>query len=223
MASDNNWETVRAEQEQYYNSVAEGYINWSHNRVEKRLSAEARTYWLADCEQIEILRRKVIPSQGVVAEVGSGPSRLDMHSIKQLLCIDISLPMLRQARIRHQDRALLINANSQAIPLTDSAVDFIFCSELLSHMPDSLCLKSISEMFRILRSGGMFLLIDSYAPSTSFARIEGDVQWRKANTGEELRVYKKYRSLSWFIEHTQAEITDAYEGRFLFCIVWQKN
>ena len=151
--------------------MAEDYINWSHNRVEKRLSAEARKYWLNDCEQIDILRRKVIPSQGVVAEVGSGPCGLDMFSIKQLLCVDIYLPMLRQAQLRHQDRALFINANSQAIPLIDSAVDFIFCSELLSHMPNNLFLKSIPEMFRILRSGGMFLLIDFYAPSTSFARV----------------------------------------------------
>jgi len=219
----NQWENVRVEQELYYNSMAKDYMTWSRDRVDNRLSQSMRNDWELDTACVDTLRNTVLRHQRIIAEVGSGPSRLDGLNIQRLLCIDISLPMLYQARMRLKGTAHLINANSQAIPLADGAVDLVVCSELLSHMPDNLCLKSLSEMFRILRADGKSLLIDSVSPSTQSARIEGDVQWRKTKDGKELRVYKRYRSPNWFLKHFQPDAVQFYAGKLLFCIVWQKN
>jgi ubiquinone/menaquinone biosynthesis C-methylase UbiE len=220
--SENDWEKVRKEQDQYYSRMAVGYIEWSRDRIEKRLSPEMRNYWLEDCFHVERCQKKIIRKQQKIAEVGSGPSRLDDLHLSHVICIDISLPMLLQARLRLPSQARFLNANSQAIPLTNGAVDLVVCSNLLSHMPDNLCLKSVSEMFRILRAGGKLMLIDSHFQSTSPSHTEGDIQWRQIDDGKELQVYKKYRSPDWFMENIQASIVEFYSGHFLFCIVWQK-
>ncbi len=77
-----------------------------------------------------------------------------------VLGVDISLPLLRNARQRSA-RPLFCQAGAASLPLCDGAVDAVLCECALSLFPEPDIV--LAEVRRVLRPGGMLLLSDLYA------------------------------------------------------------
>ena len=86
------------------------------------------------------------------------------------------------------------------IPLEDSSVDLVWCSEVLEHVPDTAGL--LSEVRRVLKTGGR-LLATTPAPRRLFALLRWEEHFDPL--GQHVRFYSR-RSLTRTLE------TFAFEG-----------
>jgi len=73
----------------------------------------------------------------------------------QLVGVDRSLGMLRQARLKAPDVAW-VQADASAFPLQTESFDFISCQFALHHIQDKVGM--LRETFRVLRIGGRMIL-----------------------------------------------------------------
>jgi SAM-dependent methyltransferase len=53
------------------------------------------------------------------------------------------------------------------IPLYDSSVDMVWCCLVLGGIPDSSLASTIQEIVRVLRNGGLFILVENTASKTT--------------------------------------------------------
>jgi ubiquinone/menaquinone biosynthesis C-methylase UbiE len=112
-----------------------------------------------------ILSRCRLPVAGnAMLELGCGIGRMTHCFAKRfnrVYAFDISPEMLRQARMIHQDRnnVLWLLSNGADLSCVDSSsMDFVFSYLVLQHLPkESLTLRYVQELIRVLRPGGVFL------------------------------------------------------------------
>jgi ubiquinone/menaquinone biosynthesis C-methylase UbiE len=86
--------------------------------------------------------------------------------------IDISDRMLAIARERGRPGTTLSQADAHALPFAGGRFDTVVCTLGLCAIPDPEA--AVAEMVRVLRPGGLLILVD-HVPSTS--RLLRGVQW----------------------------------------------
>lgn len=91
--------------------------------------------------------------------------------VKHLHCIDPSPEALAVARRRLNDRATLLLADANSIPLPDGSQDFGYSLGVLHHVPDTQA--ALTAAVSKLRPGGQFLLYMYYA-------LDGRPLWFRA-------------------------------------------
>lgn len=101
-------------------------------------------------------------------DVGCGTGRLlaSLHSAwpgMKLTGIDLSAPYLAEARrlIGRTARVKLDEAAAEALPFDDASLDLIVSSFLLHELPPKIRLQVIAEMARMLKPGGLIVIVDS--------------------------------------------------------------
>lgn len=110
-----------------------------------------------------ILRQRVKPCQ-VVADLGCGTGELldslFQENKKILIGVDSSPEMLEQAKIKLADQAFieLRLGELENLPMKDQEVDAVIMSMVLYHIFEPE--KSLQEVYRVLKPGGLFLLSD---------------------------------------------------------------
>jgi len=116
----------------------------------------------------EIVLRRMLQNQSRVeaaADIGCGGGHYLLDLLvpiaQRITGIDIFPENLRIAeqRIRQRgltDRARIVNAGAEAVPLEDESVDLVLCTEVLEHLPDAG--HALREFRRILRDGGRAIL-----------------------------------------------------------------
>ena len=85
-----------------------------------------------------------------------------------VVVIDVSLSMLAMARRKlrgHGERARLVCATADALPLATRSVDRAFSSLAFHHFVPAVKLGALAELRRVLRPGGSFLLMDFGRPA----------------------------------------------------------
>ena len=99
--------------------------------------------------------------------------------------LDYSFEMCRQARAKVQQAGAgeigLVNGDSQHLPFADESIDLITCTHSFHHYPHQA--EVVREMHRVLRPGGMLLLVDGFRDNVIgwfvfdvfVTRAEGDV------------------------------------------------
>ncbi len=75
---------------------------------------------------------------------------------QRLVGLDISAEMLRRAATCSDNVVL---GDSHNLPFSDNSFDAVFCRSLLHHLPQPE--KAISEIHRVLRSGGEVVFVDT--------------------------------------------------------------
>jgi SAM-dependent methyltransferase len=110
-----------------------------------------------------------VPGANVILEIGGGTGwfgRLlaDGHPDALVVSVDI-VPRI------HKEDVVHIKGSALDIPVKDSRVDLVGANAILHHVPDSLD-KCISEVTRLLKSGGLFLTREPLAdnPPSKLAR-----------------------------------------------------
>ena len=73
--------------------------------------------------------------------------------------IDFSIPMIVQARQRHQkvSNVFFMSNDGRTIPLPDESVDIVFCELAFQHMTKETVRSYVEDVYRILGITGVFL------------------------------------------------------------------
>jgi ubiquinone/menaquinone biosynthesis C-methylase UbiE len=125
--------------------------------------------------QRKLLARAAITTGESVIDVGCGPGRLTLEAQRAagpaagVLGIDPSPEMIALARRkadREQSTTRFEEAPVQAIPAADGSFDVALASLMLHHVPAELQGRAFSEVLRVLKPGGRFVVLDFAASGT---------------------------------------------------------
>lgn len=115
-----------------------------------------------------------------ILDVGSGAGQIAKHLLKyadsdaSVTCFDLSLEMLRRARIRlKSDRPNFVASDMTQLPFADEAFDCATCGYVLEHVPEPR--DGLAEIARVLAPGGRMLLL---ATEDSFSGAWTSRLWR---------------------------------------------
>ena len=114
--------------------------------------------------------------------------------------VELSEGALERARRNVPGADLRLLGADGTIPLDDSSVDLVWCSEVLEHVPDTS--HALSEVRRVLRTGGRLLVTTPYHGrvrdmAIALARFEAHFD----PLGQHVRFYTR-RSLARALEAT---------------------
>ena len=106
-----------------------------------------------------------IPANGSVLEIAPGPGYFCIELAKlgdfQIMGLDISKSFVEIARRNAAKEALKIDfreGNASAMPFASETFDFTFCQAAFKNFSEPV--KAISEMYRVLKSGGVAVIAD---------------------------------------------------------------
>jgi ubiquinone/menaquinone biosynthesis C-methylase UbiE len=111
-------------------------------------------------QRLAIERLRVVPGQ-VVLDLGCGPadgaSRLaELGAVA--IGLDYSEGMLDTARQAPGLHGKLLRGDAGRLPFKDGAFDKLICTNSFHHYPDHF--KALCEMRRVLKPGGLMVLVD---------------------------------------------------------------
>ena len=106
----------------------------------------------------------ILPPSAQVLEIAPGPGFLSIELARrglQVRAFDISKTFVEIARrnaAREGVSPQFEQGNAAALPVADSSVDFVVCRAAFKNFTEPV--KALAEMRRVLRPGGVALLID---------------------------------------------------------------
>lgn len=182
-----------------HNVEQQNVAEWNRRAIRDGLHAVFTTRWSQeDCEAVNAMQQQLIFSSlpdmtdFTVLDLGCGIGRLTVslsERAKRVVGIDISEQMLGRARAQTSARAsvALIQASAGFLPFRDALFDVIIASYVLQHiLDDALFGYAIEEIARVLRPGGLAVLVDAL----------GDLRIRPANSiVTVIRTWSQYASL----------------------------
>ena len=101
------------------------------------------------------LVRRIEPSLkpgSAILEIGANENGLSRFSGRRVVALDISRDHLAAARERQSVWPVV--ASADAMPFHDASFDIVCCVDSFEHMPDPVRLEAVSEISRVLDSGG---------------------------------------------------------------------
>lgn len=110
-------------------------------------------------------------------------SALALADGARVTAVDLSQEMLARARSAAPE-AELRQADAADLPFPDASFDVVFCNFGMMHLPDRI--KGLSEVARVLRTGGRFLMSSWATPDVSpafgvaFGAIRGNADMSRA-------------------------------------------
>src|SRR5215211_1579751 len=129
--------------------------------------------WYAKTTQKDLKRHKgmakqmaeKIPAHGSVLEIAPGPGYFCIELAKlgdyQIAGLDISKSFVEIARRNAAESGLKIDfrqGNASAMPFEDNTFDSTFCQAAFKNFSEPV--KAITEMYRVLRAGGISVIAD---------------------------------------------------------------
>ena len=140
-----------------YDTQVEVLFTGAADVMRRRALAPIAT-WLAGRNQREVL--------GLDVACGTGRLLAAVHGAwpgMKLTGIDLSRPYLDEARrlIGRTARVKLDAAAAEALPYADASLDLVVSSFLLHELPTEIRAKAIAEMARVLKPGGLVVIVDS--------------------------------------------------------------
>ena len=100
-----------------------------------------------------------------VLDLGSGTGAAFEHLINyRTTAIDPDKRMLQLNKFENK-----IQGSAENLPFRDNSFDNVFCSFVWRNLSDTN--KALDEIYRVLRPGGKFVLLDMTRPKNSFLKI----------------------------------------------------
>lgn len=117
----------------------------------------------------KIMNLAGIKTGDTVLDVGCGPGALSRHAKKQagqsgkVHGIDAAPEMIEFARQKAAVKGIEVEYHlgvAEALPFADATFDVIISRLVIHHLPGDLKEKAFAEMHRVLKPGGVCLLVD---------------------------------------------------------------
>jgi len=155
---------------------------------------EMRAGFYTDEMRDDAIGRAHVRPDAIVADIGTGTGFLIRGlapQVSKVYGFDESPEMLAVARRNLSDfpNVELIEAPGHRLPLPDGALDAIFANMYLHHVPDPA--GAIAEMARVLRPGGVLVLVDA---------DEHDQIWMREAMADRWLGFKRSEIRAWFDE-----------------------
>lgn len=148
---------------------------------------EYKDFWAGEEKaKLDDLERSLVcellPQTGHrIIDIGCGFGRLAdcyLNRFEQVVMLDGSLTLLRQAQDTFRERAVYLAADANHLPLAEASFDCALMIRVFHHMSDTHWI--LSELSRILGSGGIFLF--NYSNKLSARQlIRRLLRWNKEN------------------------------------------
>lgn len=125
------------------------------------------------------------------------------YTFAELYGIDLSEKMIEQAKQRLDSKAVLSTGDAENLPYEENSFDLVCCVESFHHYPNPR--KALSEIRRILKQDGTFLLCDTWSKRpvrqimNFFIRFsdDGDVHIYSKREIINLLAEADFKSISW--------------------------
>jgi ubiquinone/menaquinone biosynthesis C-methylase UbiE len=123
---------------------------------------------LKDLKRHKLMAKQLvekIPANGKILEIAPGPGYFCIELARlgnyQITGLDISKSFVEIARKKAAEAGLKIDfreGNASAMPFEDNTFDFTFCQAAFKNFSEPV--KAITEMYRVLRPGGLSVIAD---------------------------------------------------------------
>jgi ubiquinone/menaquinone biosynthesis C-methylase UbiE len=138
----------------------------------RQYNAFSREYRMRDFQEYAALAASYLGWGASVLEVAAGPGYFCIELAKlgefKITGLDISGDLVEIAGDNASEAGVkvdFIQGNASAIPLPDVAFDLVFCSWAVKNFMEPV--KALNEMYRVLRPGGMAIIVDLNHDATS--------------------------------------------------------
>jgi len=189
----------KAQVQDYFSRTAANYVNSTSHRTGADL---ARLIELGEWDKQQ---------QALDIATGGGHTALAVAPhVAQVIVSDLTPTMLATARAfilaQGITNAVFVVADAEHLPFLDASFERVTCRIAPHHFPNIA--QAVQEVGRVLKPGGLFLLIDNIAPSDPEldAFINKVEKWRdpshgRACTSEEWRTF--FAQAGLHIEHEE--------------------
>jgi ubiquinone/menaquinone biosynthesis C-methylase UbiE len=143
-----------------------------HERIWEALPRDLEPAHFA--ARLAFLLEHIEPGERVL-DVGCGEGRFAAELARAaatVVGVDVANEPLRRARARHPSLDLRLIAEGRRWPLQDSSFDVVWAGEVIEHVADTA--GWLSEVRRVLRSGGALLLSTPAHPRLRLLRLALD-------------------------------------------------
>ena len=150
------------------------------NVLHSARSYDFLTGWFLRSSEASIHRLSLVKPGDKVLDVGCGSGRLTMAAQKwvgsegETVGIDPSPEMIQVARQNAARRRLAVKFELgvvEALPFPDGSFDVVLNRLMLHHLPGDLMQRGLAEMRRVLKPGGVCLVVDFEPPKSGFLRM----------------------------------------------------
>jgi len=112
-----------------------------------------------------------------ILDAGSGPLIDDEvvrfgDSFERFICTDLSARALEGARKKLGDRGIYLQSDITNLPIADNVVDAITCNHVIYQLPLDLQAAAIRELWRVLKPGGVAVVIAWWSDAKLPWRLE---------------------------------------------------
>ncbi len=134
----------------------------------------------------------LLPKEWVVADLGCGTgnaSELLAPCVSRVIAVDQSEPMLNAAarRLGAFKNVEFVRGDLEQLPIKDATVDAAVCVLVLHHIPEPQ--RVCAEMARILKPGGVALVVDMIEHDRAAYRQTMGHRWLGFNAPELIRMF----------------------------------
>ncbi len=142
-----------------------------------------RVYSAADGYILEELR-KISPD--TVVEIGCGPGIIAGRSffIEKYICTDITIEFLR-ATSKARPSCVYLNCRAETLPFRNAAADCVVAMAVLHHLSTEALQFSLSEIHRILKPNGIFLLLEDWCFEKGITGFEEEARRFRFRNGSD--------------------------------------
>lgn len=150
-----------------------------NGRMAKWYDKNTRLSRLSEMREYADLVNEHADKGAAVLEVAPGPGYLAIELAKRgfsVTGVEISADFVEIEKHNAGEAGVNVDfrqGNASAMPLPDSAFDFVICSAAFKNFREPL--KAMQEMYRVLRPGGTALILDMNREATN-ADIESEVR-----------------------------------------------
>lgn len=143
-------------------------------------SYDLLTGWLLKPSEESIRVQSMIKPGNRVLDVGCGSGRLTLAAQKwagaqgEVVGLDPSPEMIEVARQKAKRAGLAAKFEVgvvEAMPFPDASFDVVLNRLMLHHLPGDLKQRGLAEMRRVLKPGGVCLVVDFESPRSGFLQM----------------------------------------------------
>jgi SAM-dependent methyltransferase len=197
-------------------NLLEWYGNEGWIADEKNIYADTKAFvdirkipWQYTSNCVKRLKKYFKDGGRYILDAGSGPiphnELLEYSSpFSRRVCIDLAVPALCIAKSKLENKGICLQADLINIPIKTGSMDAVTCNHVIYHIPADKQATAFRELWRVLRPGGVGVVVYRWQWSLIESGLEKIGRWLTGDgrSGEVVfpkpDLYYHAHSLRWF-------------------------